>query len=128
MMLVDMKPRSSNPSSPTASLLLVGEPSPGMDRKHALLREAGFDVTRADTICHAEVFSESQHFEIAVYDEGLLPEEQISLARVMRVRWPWMRLVRCGHMPLEGEQNLLFDGTAVSESQLPECIERTLGR
>lgn len=121
-----MKRSSSKLPPPLTALLLVGEPSPGMDRKQSLLRESGFDVTRADTICHAEVFAESQQFEVAVYDERLSSQEQVSLARVMRVRWPWIRLVRCGHTPLEDAQDSLFDDTTASESQLPDCVQRVL--
>jgi hypothetical protein len=106
--------------------MLVGAPSGEIDRKYALLRTSGFDVTCADTICHAEVFAESQYFEAAVYDESLSPQEQVALARVMHVRWPWMHLIRCGHTPLEIAEDSLFHCTAASESQIPMCLEHLL--
>jgi len=104
------------------SVLLVGQPSASLDRKRALLEDSGFEVTLADNICYAEVFSEHQHFDAAVYDDAVAPHEQASLAGVMRIRWPWMRLVACG--PISSAE--LFDGNESSESELPKALHRIL--
>ena len=80
----------------------------------------------AETICHAEVFSESQYFDAAIYDESLTEVEQVSLARIMRVRWPWMRLIRCGYTPLTITDDVVFDATARSEGELAEVVANCL--
>jgi hypothetical protein len=106
--------------------MLIGAPSAALDRKHALLRNSGYDVTRADTICHAEVFAESHTFEAAIYDDSLSPQEQVSLARIMQIRWPWIHLIRCGHTPLPIADDALFHCTAPSEAHLRICLARLL--
>jgi hypothetical protein len=83
-------------------------------------------VTRADNICFAEVYAEAQHFAGAVYDQSLSGEEQVSLARVMRIRWPWIRIIRLAAPGNSLSDNTLFDATALSESQLADCVERSL--
>jgi hypothetical protein len=110
----------------TISLLLVGAQTPTLERKRQLLGDAGFAVTLADNICEAEVYSEAQYFDGAVYDESLSETEQVSLARVMRVRWPWMRLVRCGHLPLSITEDAVFDATSASEARLSEVVRDCL--
>ncbi len=86
----------------------------------------GYAITHAESICHAEMFSEAQYFDAAVYDETLTEVEQVSLARIMRVRWPWMRLIRCGSFPIKITSDPLFDAMEASEASLPETIERCL--
>ena len=73
------------------------------------------------------MFAAAQRFEAAVYDQSLSQEEQVSLARVMRIRWPWMRIIRWVSSPGPLEDNALFDCTVVSQSQLASCVERALG-
>jgi hypothetical protein len=92
-----------------------------------LLQRAGFHVTHAENICYAELYSETHFFEAAVYDESLSAEEQVSLARVMRVRWPWMRLIRCGHQPFANAEPELFSSMALSEAELPAVVLKVLG-
>lgn len=104
------------------SVLLVGPPSPSLSRKQALLQNSGFDITLAENICNAEVFAETQYFDAAVYDDSLPVHEQLSLARVMRIRWPWMRLIACGPAPSDG----LFDANESSEAGLPETLREIL--
>ncbi len=104
------------------SVLLVGPPSPSLLRKKSLLQQHGFDITLAENICYAEVFAEAQHFDAAVYDDSLPVHEQLSLARVMRIRWPWMRLIACGPAP----GNELFDANESSEAELPETLREVL--
>jgi hypothetical protein len=104
------------------SVLLVGPQSASVDRRKALLEASGFEVTLAENICHAEVFSETQHFDAAVYDESLASHEQVSLAGVMRIRWPWMRLVASGPTSLAE----LFDGSESLEAELPRALGRIL--
>ena len=128
-MMARVKSAAHSNSSPPGSripLLLVAAPSPIADRMNADLREAGFDVTLAETICHAEILAEAQYFDAAIYQEQLPLHEQISLARVMRVRWPWIRLLRCGHAALDMSEENLFDATASSESQMISCIRQLL--
>jgi hypothetical protein len=113
---------SMKPLLPT---LFVTIPSALADRTEAVLQSLGLSVIRADNVCVAEIYSEAQHFEAAVYDQSLSPEEQVSLARIMRIRWPWMRILRLAPAsapPLIDHD--LFDCTALSESQLAACIER----
>ncbi len=105
------------------SVLLVGVLSPALERKQSLLQNHGFDITFAENVCYAEIFAEARHFDAAVYDVSLPIEEQASLARVMRVRWPWMRLISCGTDPGDGR---LFDANESSESQLPETLRQVL--
>lgn len=103
-------------------ILLVGPPSPLLLRRKTTLERHGFDITLAENICYAEVFAETQHFAAAVYDDALPAHEQLSLASVMRVRWPRMRLISCGHAPAEG----IFDANESSEAELPEAIRAIL--
>jgi hypothetical protein len=105
-----------------ASILLVGSPSASLDRKHSLLRVSGFKITLAENICLAEVLSETCYFDAVVYDESLPPQEQASLAGLMRIRWPWMRLISCG-LDSGGE---IVDSRATSESQLAEILRQIL--
>jgi hypothetical protein len=116
---------ASKKSVPAIPLLLVGSNSAEMDRKAALLHAHGYVVTRAENICYAEMFAAEQYFEAAVYDVSLDAQEQISLARIMRVRWPWMRLVRCGPMPVHADPDL-FDAWSMSEDRLPQDVESAL--
>jgi hypothetical protein len=104
--------------------LFVAVPSAQADQTEAILGSAGLGVTRADNICVAEMYAESQRFEAAVYDQSLSPEEQVSLARVMRIRWPWMRIIRLASAPHENDA--LFDCTAFSTTQLTTFVERAL--
>ncbi|ACO33059.1 MULTISPECIES: hypothetical protein [Acidobacterium] len=120
-------PRKNPSKKPVTAipLLLVGSDSAELDRKAALLTAHGYVVTRAENICYAEMFAAEQYFEAAVYDSSLDTQEQISLARIMRVRWPWMRLVRCGPMPAHADPDL-FDAWSLSEERLPQDVESTL--
>lgn len=120
------KRKASSQKTTTLPILLVGESAAGLDRKQALLHQAGFEVTRAENICYAELYSETQFFEAAVYDESLSPQEQVSLARVMRVRWPWMRLIRCGHEPIVITDDDLFTCSVASEAELPAMVLQSL--
>jgi hypothetical protein len=86
----------------------------------------GLSVTRADNICFAEVYAEAQQFTGAVYDRSLSEVEQVSLARVMRIRWPWIRIIRWVAPGNSLCDNTLFDCSALSESQLADCVERSL--
>ena len=104
------------------SLLLIGVSTPEVTRKHQLLHDSGFVVTLVDNICNAELLSEAQYFDAAVYDESLSEVEQVSLARTMRVRWPWMRLVRYGHQALTITEDAVFDATTASEASLPAIV------
>ena len=106
-------------------LLLVGVPGAETDRKASLLEAGGFLVTRADSICHAEMFAAEQYFDAAVYDDSIQPQEQISLARIMRVRWPWMRLISMGHLPANFDPDL-FDSWSASEENLPAALNQAL--
>jgi hypothetical protein len=92
----------------------------------------GFIVTRADNVCFAEIYAEAQQFAGAVYDQSLSEEEQVSLARVMRIRWPWMRIIRWvppdnSFSPRTFSDDTLFDCSAVSESQLASCVKHSFG-
>ena len=109
-----------------ASVLFVGPPSVALDRRLSLLQSCGFAVTHAESICHAEMYSEAQYFDAAVYDETLTEVEQVSLARVMRVCWPWMRLIRRGSEPIRITGDSLFDAMDASEAALPETVLRCL--
>ncbi len=115
--------RSRAPAVPT---LFVGGASPAADGTEAALRSIGLELTRVDNICVAEMVAEAQHFEAAVYDQSLSQEEQVSLARVMRIRWPWMRIIRCVFSGDPLIEDALFDCTAVSEAQLAACVKRSL--
>ena len=83
-------------------------------------------MTRADNICFAEMYAEGQHFEAAVYDQSLSQQEQVSLAQMMRIRWPWIRIIRVASSRMLSPDDALFDCIAHSESQLTACIERAL--
>ena len=109
----------------TVPLLLVSAPSAETDRKASLLEANGFVVTRADTICHAEMLAAEQYFDCAVYDATITPQEQVSLARIMRVRWPWMRLISMGQLPANFDPDL-FDNWSASEETLPTTLNQVL--
>jgi hypothetical protein len=115
-------------SSRFASLptLFVCIPSAQADRTEAALRAKGLTVIRADNICFAEMFAEAQRFEAAVYDQSLSQEEQISLARVTRIRWPWMRIIRWVSSGDPLQDDALFDCSVLSASQLASCVDREL--
>ncbi len=119
-----MQGKKKDLSARSASVLMVGASSPAMERKMHRLHAEGFVVTQAETICHAELFSEAQYFDAAVYDESLAEVEQLSLARIMRMRWPWMRLIRCGNSALAA--SALFDASSASEANLPATIQGCL--
>lgn len=119
--------KAGTPNQPTIPLLLVATPGAQTDRKVALLETSGFSVTRADTICHAEIFAAEQYFDAALYDDSIPAHEQIALARVMRVRWPWMRLVSAGKLPANHDPDL-FDASSISEENLPTAIYQVLIR
>jgi hypothetical protein len=104
--------------------LFVTVPSAQADRTEEVLQSLGLSVTRADNICVAEMYSEAQRFEAAVYDQSLTPQEQVSLARIMRIRWPWMRILRLAPVSASPVDHGLFDCTALSASQLAACVER----
>lgn len=110
---------------PATPLLLVGAHTPEVDRRAALLAQRGYAVTRAENICFAEMFAAEQYFDAAVYDASISQDEQTSLARIMRVRWPWMKLVRCGQMPRFADPDL-YDAWSLSEETLPDDIGQTL--
>ncbi len=107
-------------------VLFVCSPSAQADQTEAALRAKGLTVTRADNICVAEMFAEAQRFEAALYDQSLSQKEQVSLARVMRIRWPWMRIVRWVSPGDPLQDDALFDCSASSASQLASCVERVL--
>lgn len=119
--------RAGSKSQSTVPLLLVGVPSAETDRKASLLEANGFTVTRADTICHAELFAAQQYFDAAVYDISITSQEQVSLARIMRIRWPWMRLISMGQLPANFDPDL-FDASATSEANLPAALNQSLIR
>jgi hypothetical protein len=108
-------------------ILFVCIPSAQADQTEATLRAKGLTITRADNICVAELFAQGQRFEAAVYDQSLSQKEQVSLARVMRIRWPWMRIIRWAAAGDSLADEALFDCSALSESQLAACVERSLG-
>lgn len=110
----------------TLWVLLVGSPSAALERRMQVLQTAGFSVTHAESVCHAEMYSEAQYFDAAIYDPSLSEVEQVSLARIMRVRWPWMRLVRCSHAPIHITRDALFDASEASESHLAESLRAML--
>ena len=107
-------------------ILVVGASSPELDRRIHLLQSSGCSVTHAESVCHAEMYSEAQYFDAAVYDASLSEVELVSLARIMRVRWPWMRLVRCGGAPIRITRDPLFDAAEASEASLPETLRAIL--
>ena len=106
--------------------LFVTLPSEQADQTEAALQAKGLDVTRAENICYAEMFAEAQRFEAAVYDRSHSQQEQASLARVMRIRWPWMRIIRFVSAGEELLDDALFDCSAVSAAELAACVERSL--
>ncbi len=108
------------------STLFVSIPSAQADETQAALQAKGLDVTRADNICVAEMLAEAQRFEVAVYDRSLDHEEQASLARVMRIRWPWILLIRLVSRGDALLDDALFDGSAVSVADLAAWVERSL--
>lgn len=114
-------------NQPAVPLLLVAVPGPQSDRKAALLETSGFTVTRAENVCYAELFAARQHFDAAVYDDSIQPQEQISLARIMRIRWPWIRLISIGQFPANFDPDL-FDASSISEENLPTAIYQVLIR
>src|ERR1700722_962124 len=108
-------------------VLFICAPSTQADRTAATLRSHGLNVTRADNICVAEMYAEAEPFEAAIYYQSLSQEDQASLARVMRIRWPWIKIIRWvppGAPPPLDEA--LFDCTVLSESELTSCIEGRL--
>ena len=103
-------------------VLLVGAASATADRIAASIAASGFSVTPCENVCYAEILAEQQYFEAAVYDPSLVPAERISLARTMRVRWPWMKLVCLGGELGAPVEPGLFDASVASESELGRCL------
>lgn len=113
-------------SFPGIAVLFVTVPSAQADQTEAALALLGLSVTRADNICYAEMYAEAQHFTAAVYDRSLSQEEQVSLAQVMRIRWPWMRIIRSVSSPAPRSDDALFDCSAGSQAQLTACVQQSL--
>jgi DNA-binding response OmpR family regulator len=109
-----------------ASVLLIEESSPSLQRRQQSLEISGFAVTRAENICYAEIFAGSQHFDAAIYDDSVPTEEQHSLARTMRLHWPWMRLVSCAAPPQHELSRQLFDANQSSALALPKTLREIL--
>ena len=120
------KSPSKSPKIAAANVLLVGAPSAVLERRAHLLRTSGFNVTLAENVCYAELFSEQQYFDAAVYDDSLVMEEQLSLAGVMRIRWPWMKLIQIQKQGLTGNQANTFDATVATESELVASVQSRL--
>jgi hypothetical protein len=106
-------------------ILFVSLPSAQADRTEAALRSMGLSITRADNVCIAEMFAEAQHFEATIYDHSLSQQEQVSLARVMRIRWPWIRIIRRVSSAVSFPDDAVFDCSAFSDTQLADCVERS---
>ncbi len=106
--------------------LFVTVPSAQADQTALTLQAKGLRVTRADNICFAEMIAQEQRFEAAIYDRSLSQEEQVSLARVMRIRWPWMKLLRWVSPGAPLLEDDLFNWSVRSEPELAACVERRL--
>lgn len=120
-----MTPKKRSRSLP-APILFVCVPSPEADETTRALEALGMSVTRADNVCYAEIYADAQRFAGAIYDRSLEPAEQASLARVMRIRWPWMRILRwvpAGAALLYDE---LFDWTVFTQSEVTACAASRL--
>lgn len=111
---------------PELPTLFVTVPSSQADQTEAVLQDLGLTITRADNICFAEMFAEAQRYEAAIYDRSLAQEEQTSLARVMRIRWPWMRIIRLVSADEPLLEDDLFDWSVVSAEELAARVERSL--
>ena len=120
------KSSSKSPKIAAANLLLVGAPSVVLERRAHLLRTSGFNVTLAENVCYAEMYSEQQYFDAAVYDDSLVMEEQLSLAGVMRIRWPWMKLIHIQKQGRTGAPGNTFDVTVMAESELVTSVQSRL--
>jgi hypothetical protein len=116
-----MTPTKHSPAQGVTALF-VAAPSAQADRTEAVLRANGLTVTRADNVCFAEIYAEAHRFAAAIYDQSLSQEEQASLARVMRFRWPWMRILHwvSSGDPVEDED--LFDWSFRTETELADCV------
>ena len=112
--------------APSVPLLFVCAPSEQADETSALLQSKGMLVTRADNVCYAEMYADTQMFAAAVYDQSLSQEEQASLARVMRIRWPWMRILRWGADGKPFFEDELFDWSVRTQPELASCVELRL--
>jgi hypothetical protein len=106
--------------------LFVCTPSARADQTAATLQAKGLSITRADNVCFAEIYADAQRFEAAIYDQSLSQEEQASLARVMRIRWPWMRIMRWVSPGAALLDDDLFDWSVRSEPELAACVELRL--
>ncbi len=106
--------------------LFVTAPSPQADETEKALQAQGLSITRADNICFAEIYADASRFAAAIYDQSLPQHEQISLAQVMRIRWPWMRILRwvSPGAPLENDD--LFDWSVRNRRELTECVQQRL--
>jgi hypothetical protein len=112
--------------APAVPLLFVCAPSGEADETAAMLEARGMLITRADNVCYAEMYADTQHFKAAVYDQSLSQEEQASLARVMRIRWPWMRILRwvAGSDPFFEDE--LYDWSVRTQAELAHCVDLRL--
>jgi hypothetical protein len=116
-----MTPTKHSPAQGVPALF-VAAPSAQADRTEAVLRAIGLTVTRADNVCFAEIFAEAHHFAAAIYDQSLSQEEQASLARVMRFRWPWMRILHWAPPGDPVEEEGLYDWSFRTETELADCV------
>jgi hypothetical protein len=107
-------------------LLFVGVPSALADQTTMALEAKGMSVTRADNVCFAEIYADAERFAAAVYDQSLSQDEQASLARVMRIRWPWMRIIRWVPTGAPLMDDDLYDWSVLSGAELAACIELRL--
>jgi len=116
-----MTPTKRSPAEAVPALF-VAALSAQADRTEALLVANGLKVIRADNVCIAEIYAEAQRFAAAIYDQSLSQEEQASLARVMRIRWPWMRILRWVPSGDELQNEDLFDWSVRNERELADCV------
>jgi hypothetical protein len=116
-----MTPTKLSPGE-AVTALFVAALSAQADRTEAVLRANGLTVTRAENVCFAEIYAEAQRFAAAIYDRSLSQEEQASLARVMRIRWPWMRILRWVPSGDELHNEDLFDWSVRNERELADCV------
>lgn len=123
-----LNPIESEQAPRRRKLLLLGHLTEHLERRCQLLENHGYQVTVADTLSSIRSQAELQAFDSVVCDDSVSPLEQQALSQVIRLRYPWMQILRL-HSDLHSSDIPSLsspDGSAEAESGIPTGMMQVL--